>query len=262
MYYIITKTRLIRNLCKALILIIMLFLAFLFTACGGIGESTETTLIAEPSKATDTEPSKATDTEPSKATDTEPSKAADTESSKATDTEPSKAIDTEPSKAADTEPSKAADTEPSEEERPHYPFPFAFTTEDLYGNTVTEESIGEREIFFIHYWATWCSPCLDEMPELAEIAKAYGDRVGFIGLIDDYSSNLSGAKSIAESAGIPASFIMTDGESEDMRKVRAVVHTGYVPSTVIVDVNGKMMGSSLIGAYGEEYATILDSFLE
>ena len=36
-----------------------------------------------------------------------------------------------------------------------YKFPFGFSTEDLHGNTVTEETLGEKELFFAYLWAVW-----------------------------------------------------------------------------------------------------------
>jgi len=40
------------------------------------------------------------------------------------------------------------------------------------------------------------------MPDLGEIAKNYGDRVGFIALLDDYAGARERAAGIAEKAGI------------------------------------------------------------
>ena len=36
-----------------------------------------------------------------------------------------------------------------------FKFPFAFSTVDLYGNTVTEEDLGEKELFVAYLWAVW-----------------------------------------------------------------------------------------------------------
>ena len=139
-------------------------------------------------------------------------------------------------------------------------FPLSFTAQDLYGNTVTEESIGEKQLFFIHFWATWCPPCVGEMPELAALAEEYGDRVGFIGLIEDYDSNLEGAINITESSGIPESFIMVDARLPEMSDLLLLVQSDGVPTSVIVAADGRM-SEQIIGAYGSVYADILDSIL-
>ena len=38
-----------------------------------------------------------------------------------------------------------------------------------------------RPIVF-NLWATWCAPCLEEMPDLEEAHLAHGDRIRFVGL--------------------------------------------------------------------------------
>ena len=138
-------------------------------------------------------------------------------------------------------------------------FPFQFSAWDLYGNAVTESTIGEKQVFFVHLWGTWCAPCIQEMPDLAELAKSYGDRVGFLGLVDDFS-NTSGAIRIIESADMPDSFIMIDAEEPSVRPILELVTTGYVPTTVFI-YKGDAYGP-LVGAYGEEYAIYLDALLD
>jgi cytochrome c biogenesis protein CcmG/thiol:disulfide interchange protein DsbE len=34
----------------------------------------------------------------------------------------------------------------------------------------------------VNVWASWCGPCKDEAPRLAQAVKTYGDRVQFIGI--------------------------------------------------------------------------------
>jgi len=37
-----------------------------------------------------------------------------------------------------------------------------------------------NEVVFINFWATWCPPCVAEMPEIQELYKKYGSRVAFM----------------------------------------------------------------------------------
>jgi len=140
-----------------------------------------------------------------------------------------------------------------------FPFPFAFSVEDIYGRRVTEKSLGEKEIFFVHYLATWCPPCVREIPDLATIAKKYGDRVGFIGLLDDYDTNKAAAIRLVENAGIP--FIMVDADHNDFRNLLRMVQSGYVPTTILIGRDGKIIGNQIVGAYGLGYANFIDRAL-
>ncbi|MCL2010430.1 MAG: TlpA family protein disulfide reductase [Synergistaceae bacterium] len=139
-------------------------------------------------------------------------------------------------------------------------FPYAFTAKDLYENDVTEQSLGEKEIFFVHLWATWCPPCLVEMPDIGKIAEKYADRVGFIGLLVDYDSNRQGAIKIKESAGV--TFVNIDADTKGLENVLAMLNSGYVPTTVILNRDGEIIGDAIIGARGAGYGAYLDSALD
>ena len=137
---------------------------------------------------------------------------------------------------------------------------YEFSALDLYGNVVTERSLGEKEAYFIHFWATWCAPCVHEMPDLAALSKEYEERVGFLGLTDDFSTSSNDAMEIIETAGLPASFLMIDANEPSASALLEMVQTGYVPTTVII--KGDEIHGPFIGAYGDGYKEYLDKLLE
>jgi len=144
---------------------------------------------------------------------------------------------------------------------PLNPFPYEFSGKDLYGNTVTQDSLGNKELYFVHFWGTWCPPCIAEMPDIGRLEAAYGDRVGFFALVDDYAENLSGTINIIESAGITEAFIMIDAYEQSAAEIFELVQSGYVPTTIIIS-NDEVVGP-LIGAhFYEGYAEILDLLLD
>jgi thiol-disulfide isomerase/thioredoxin len=61
-----------------------------------------------------------------------------------------------------------------------------FEARDLEGNTVTETVFAESELTMVNVWATYCNPCLSEMPELGELAEEYrSDEFQIIGIVSD-----------------------------------------------------------------------------
>jgi len=40
----------------------------------------------------------------------------------------------------------------------------------------------------VNLWATWCGPCVDEVPELVRFAAEAGDRVGVVGVVHQDSA--------------------------------------------------------------------------
>ena len=43
-----------------------------------------------------------------------------------------------------------------------------------------DPSTFQDEVVFLNFWATWCPPCIAELPEIQKIYDAYGDRVKFV----------------------------------------------------------------------------------
>jgi thiol-disulfide isomerase/thioredoxin len=37
-----------------------------------------------------------------------------------------------------------------------------------------------NKVIIVNFWATWCPPCVAEMPELQSLYQKYGDRVAFV----------------------------------------------------------------------------------
>ena len=190
----------------------------------------------------------------------------ETESESGSETEQESMEESEPVVEPVQEPDSGAgstseDTPPviAPEPSPRFIFPYWFTAMDLYGNPVNERTLGEREVFFVQYWGTWCPPCVGEMPELAELARMYGNRVGFIALLDDYDSNLDRAIQIVESSGIPNRFIMIDAHEPSASQILNLLKSGYVPTTVLISTDG--VGEQLIGSYGLGFAREIDKLL-
>ena len=46
--------------------------------------------------------------------------------------------------------------------------PIVFKGEDMEGNVVSSSVFSEAKLTMINVWATYCGPCLREMPELGE----------------------------------------------------------------------------------------------
>lgn len=59
--------------------------------------------------------------------------------------------------------------------------PLKFALTDLDGNTVKAEDY-RGQWLVINYWATWCAPCRDEMPELVQFQKDYADTMQVLGI--------------------------------------------------------------------------------
>jgi thiol-disulfide isomerase/thioredoxin len=121
------------------------------------------------------------------------------------------------------------------------PFPFPFEAVDIFGNTVTEADLGEKEIFLVYFWTTWCPNCVASMPMLSEAMALHGDNVGFITLLaaQCFELNPRGAQRLLEYHDFPAIHVIDNLEA--LIEPRDMVRTGFVPTTAIIDFNGNMV---------------------
>ncbi|KPM31879.1 Thioredoxin [Croceitalea dokdonensis DOKDO 023] len=62
--------------------------------------------------------------------------------------------------------------------------PFDYPVLTLDGQSKTIE-VGKGKVTFIGYWATWCAPCLAELPTIEALYADYGDQVNFLLLTNE-----------------------------------------------------------------------------
>lgn len=135
-----------------------------------------------------------------------------------------------------------------------------FETVTLTGEPVTQEIFGEAKLTMVNIWATYCSPCIQEMPELAELAREYEDRgVQIIGLLSDVSEPEDAtAMEIVEETGADYMHILPSAELQ----MNLLSRISAVPTTVFLDQEGNMTGSAYAGARSkEDWSGILEEIL-
>jgi thiol-disulfide isomerase/thioredoxin len=55
---------------------------------------------------------------------------------------------------------------------------------DLLGKPVNKDNWAGK-VVLINFWATWCPPCREEIPELLELKKEFKDRLEIVGISED-----------------------------------------------------------------------------
>lgn len=56
-----------------------------------------------------------------------------------------------------------------------------FTLTDLDGQNISLSSFRGKSVL-LNFWATWCPPCRQEMPELQEFHRRYGEQITLVGI--------------------------------------------------------------------------------
>ena len=134
-----------------------------------------------------------------------------------------------------------------------------FDSTDLEGNAVNSKDVfGKNKYTMVNIWASWCGPCIQELPELEEINKEFEAKgCGIVGLLTDGTdpTGLADAKEIIADTGVTYMNVIDNAEIADMLQV-----TG-VPTTVFVDENGKIVGRTIVGANPEAYKKVMEELL-
>ncbi len=86
----------------------------------------------------------------------------------------------------------------------------------------------------INFWAEWCGPCKDEMPDFEAVHRDVGDQVRFIGV--DYQDRPQAAIDFAAQVGVTYELV----EDPDGAFFRAVEGRG-TPQTLLVDAEGTIV---------------------
>ncbi len=123
-----------------------------------------------------------------------------------------------------------------------------FTSVDLEGNPV-DSSIFQGKYTLVNVWATFCRPCIVEMPDLQKIHENLGgDDFQVIGIISDTyvesNENMEDAKKIVEQTGV--NYINVVPNDEIIEDVLTQIQ--FVPTSFIVDSEGNFLGEVVYGS--------------
>lgn len=137
-----------------------------------------------------------------------------------------------------------------------------FSTVDLEGNEVTQDIFADADITMINFWATFCAPCVKEMPELQKIHAKYEGRAQIIGVPSDVnfddreSTEYKNAVKILEWAEADFMNLKPTGGLE-----AAMSNMQFVPTSIFVDSEGNIIGEPVVGADTEQYKARIEEYL-
>ncbi len=136
-----------------------------------------------------------------------------------------------------------------------------FQANTLDGSTFTQENIAGKDLTIIHFWALFCTPCIEEMPTLADFSKKLPDNVQLITVCLDGKSDIESAKAVLTQAGFEG-ITLLDGDGDFQTLCQEIL---YTPTTVFVDANGAVVAESIIGApknFAETYTSSINNALK
>lgn len=143
-----------------------------------------------------------------------------------------------------------------------------FSLQDINGEDYTQEMFADYDLTLVNIFATWCPPCIGEIPDLQKLRDEMEDQgVNVVGIVLDGidetgnvdSAAVETAKLLAERTGASYPFLIPDAEGLNGR----LSGVSAVPETFFVDKQGNIVGETYSGARSlEEWKSIVEAELE
>lgn len=104
-----------------------------------------------------------------------------------------------------------------------------FTLKDIDGKSVSLNDY-KNKVIILDFWATWCPPCREEIPDFIALQNEYGKKgLQIIGIAVD-RDGIKSVKPFYENMGMNYPVLLTDGKVESKYGgIRAI------PTTFIID---------------------------
>lgn len=128
-----------------------------------------------------------------------------------------------------------------------------FETTDIDGNTYTEKVFSDYDLTLVNAFTTWCSPCVNEMPELEELYQEMKDQgVGVVGMVLDSVSEdgtpddsiVQKAQLLKEKTGVTYPLLIPDKGFLNGR----ISGLQSFPESFFVDKEGNIVGDPIMGS--------------
>lgn len=106
-----------------------------------------------------------------------------------------------------------------------------WTVFDMNGDPVSLASLNSKPIF-LNFWATWCPPCIAELPSIKELHGMYGDDVNFVLVSNESRAKVRAFVADRNMESLP--FYQNKATPQEFARQS-------IPTTFIIDRNGKIV---------------------
>jgi thiol-disulfide isomerase/thioredoxin len=110
----------------------------------------------------------------------------------------------------------------------------AFEAKDLAGQKISTAEF-KGKVVLLNFWATWCPPCREEIPELISLQTQYKDRLQIIGVSEDDDAPEK-VQQFAQKNGMNYPIVMATQQITD-----AYGGVPALPTNFVIDPQGRVM---------------------
>ena len=114
-----------------------------------------------------------------------------------------------------------------------------FCLEELNGEKVRLAAL-KGKIVFLNFWATWCGPCIEEMPSMEALYQRYREKDFVLLAISVEERNPEPAKKFIQKHRYRLPVLLDPaGKTLDLFEIHRI------PATVIIDKKGRTIGRAI-----------------
>ena len=117
-----------------------------------------------------------------------------------------------------------------------------FTVKDIAGAEVSLSAL-KGNVVLLDFWATWCPPCRVEVPNLLGIHKSFKGRK-FVLISVSLDRDLDAARRFVREKGMDWVHVI---DRQAARALAEKYEIEYIPSTFVIDRQGRLAASQLRG---------------
>jgi thiol-disulfide isomerase/thioredoxin len=121
------------------------------------------------------------------------------------------------------------------------------------------------EVVVLDFWATWCVPCREALPDLAKVAGRYKDKHVRVVLVsfDDVEDAAAVREVVAKAGMVAGSFML---KAEDRTTLVKEIHPDWkavvVPASFVYDTQGRQVHHKLFAVHSlKEWQAVLDPII-
>jgi len=121
---------------------------------------------------------------------------------------------------------------------------------DVEGNSISLAELHSKPLI-VNYWATWCGPCIKEIPELNELAKKHAGEINLVGVNFDQPGPEEQLKQVKK---MKIEFPVLAGEPSAKL---GVTIPKVLPTTYVFSAGGKLIATLVGPQTGESLLAVL-----
>ena len=127
---------------------------------------------------------------------------------------------------------------------------------------LTEVRRSAEPIVVINVWATWCGPCVRELPIFFDAEKHYEGRVRFMFVSADFTSQRSEAAKLLTEKGASHPSFFRRGKDQPFIEALHPKWNGTIPATFVFDRSGRRLRFWQGSLSEQELIRALDALLD